>query len=148
MIHFKSADLKKEKIESLVIPVCEDKDIHEDETILSLIRSAKKIKAFKGDKDDEVILYNLSEVKARIIFFLGLGKIEKLDMESLRTMAGKAVKGVIKRKHSEVLIAVPLAEMVKMDMQNILEAMMEGAFLGNPRPGWPACRRPARSPAR
>ena len=42
MIHFKSADLKKEKIESLVIPVCEDKDIHEDETILSLIRSAKK----------------------------------------------------------------------------------------------------------
>jgi len=62
---------------------------------------------------------------------LGLGKIEKLDMESLRTMAGKAVKGVIKKKHSEVLIAVPLAEMVKMDMQNILEAMMEGAFLGN-----------------
>ena len=131
MLHLKSADLKKARIESLVIPVCEDKNIHEDKTILSLIRNAKKVKTFNGDKDDEVILYNLSEVKARIIFFLGLGKIEKLDMESLRTMAGKAVKGVIKKKHSEVLIAVPLAEMVKMDMQNILEAMMEGALLGN-----------------
>lgn len=131
MLRLKSVDLKKTKIESLVIPVCEDKNIHEDKTILSLIRNAKKVKTFNGDKDDEVILYNLSEVKARIIFLLGLGKIEKVNMESLRTMAGKAVKGVIKKKHSEVLIAVPLAEMVKMDMQNILEAMMEGTFLGN-----------------
>ena len=131
MIHLKSADLKKEKIESLVIPVCEDKNIHEDETILSLIRIAKKVKAFKGDKDDEVILYNLSEINAKIIIFLGIGKIEKVDMESLRTMAGKAVKSVIRRKHTEVLIAVPLAAKAKMDMQNILEAMMEGTFLGN-----------------
>ena len=131
MLHLKSVNLKKAKIESLVIPVCEDKNIHEDKTILSLIRSAKKVEIFNGDKDDEVIFYNLSEVKARIIFFLGLGKIENVDMESLRTMAGKAVKGVIKKKHSEVLIAVPLAEKLKMDMQNILEAMMEGAFLGN-----------------
>jgi leucyl aminopeptidase len=131
MLHLKSADLKKEKIESLVIPVCEDKDIYEDKTILSLIRSAKKVKAFKGDKDDEVVLYNLSEVKAQIIIFLGLGKLEKVDMESLRTMAGKAVKGVIKKKYTEVLIAVPLAAKVKMDMKNILQAMMEGTFLGN-----------------
>jgi leucyl aminopeptidase len=131
MLHLKSVNLKKAKIESLVIPVCEDKNIHEDKTILSLIRSAKKVEIFNGDKDDEVIFYNLSEVKARIIFFLGLGKIENVDMESLRTMAGKAVKGVIKKKHSEVLIAVPLAEKLKMDMQNILEAMMEGTFLGN-----------------
>ena len=98
MLHLKSADLKKEKIESLVIPVCEDKNIHEDKTILSLVRSAKKVKAFKGNKDDEVILYNLSEVKTQIIIFLGLGKLEKVDMEALRTMAGKAVKGVIKKK--------------------------------------------------
>jgi len=51
MLYLKSVDLKKEKIESLVIPVCEDKNIHEDKTILSLIRKAKKIKAFKGGKD-------------------------------------------------------------------------------------------------
>ena len=62
MLYLKSVDLKKEKIESLVIPVCEDKNIHEDKTIHSLIRKAKKIKAFKGGKDDEIALYNLSEV--------------------------------------------------------------------------------------
>ena len=65
MIHLKSADLMKEKIESLVVPVCEDKNIHEDKTILSLIRRAKKVKSFKGDKDDEVILYNRSGVNAQ-----------------------------------------------------------------------------------
>jgi leucyl aminopeptidase len=131
MIHLKSADLIKEKIESLVIPVCKDKNIHEDKTILSLIRRAKEVKAFKGDKDDEVLLYNQSAVNSQIIIFLGLGKLEKVDMESLRSMAGKAVKGVIKKELSEVLIAVPLAAKLKMDMQDILEAMMEGTFLGN-----------------
>jgi len=105
MIHLKTADLKKEKIESLVIPVCEDKHIHEDKTILSLIKSVKKVKAFKGDKNDEVILYNLSGVKAQIIIFLGLGKLEKVDMESLRSMTGKAVKGVIKNHHSRFVPA-------------------------------------------
>ncbi len=43
MLYLKSVDLKKEKIESLVIPVCEDKNIHEDKTILSLIRSPPRL---------------------------------------------------------------------------------------------------------
>ena len=131
MLNLKSVDLKKEKIEALVIPVCEDTNIHQDQTIRSLIKNAQKVKAFKGDKDDEVVLYNLPKINAQSIIFLGLGKLEKVDMESLRTMAGKAVKGVIKKKHTAVLIAVPLAEKIKIDIQNILEAMMEGAFLGN-----------------
>jgi len=131
MLYLKSVDLKKEKIESLVIPVCEDKNIHEDKTILSLIRKAKKIKAFKGGKDDEVAFYNLSEVKAESVIFLGLGKLDKIDMEAMRAMSGKAAKGGIKKEFSEVLIAVPTAGKVKTKMPSVLEAMMEGAFLGN-----------------
>ena len=128
MLYLKSVDLKKEKIESLVIPVCEDKNIHEDKTILSLIRKAKKIKAFKGGKDDEVALYNLSEVKAESVIFLGLGKLDKIDMEAMRAMSGKAAKGGIKKEFSEVLIAVPAAGKVKTKMPSVLEAMMEGAL--------------------
>jgi leucyl aminopeptidase len=131
MLSLKSVDLKKEKVESLVIPVCEDRDLHDDKTICSLIDTAKKVKAFKGEKEDEIVLYHLSEVKAESIIFLGLGKLEKVDAESLRAMAGKAVKNVIKKHYVEVLFAVPSAAKVNIELKIVLGAMMEGAFLGN-----------------
>jgi len=131
MIHLKSVDLKKEKVESLVIPVCEDKNVFDDKTITSLINKAKEIKEFKGDKDDEVVFYNLPEVKAERVVFMGLGKLEKIDIEALRATTGKAVKALIKKKLSNVLIAVPLAKKINMKMTSILEAMLEGAYLGN-----------------
>jgi leucyl aminopeptidase len=131
MIHLKSVDLKKEKIESLIIPVCEDMDVFDDKNIVSLIRKVKKIKEFKGDKDEEVTLYNLPEVKAERVIFMGIGKLEKVDMDPLRTMVGKAVKALIMKKLSDVLIAVPLAGKINMEMSSVLEAMLEGACLGN-----------------
>jgi len=131
MLSLKSVDLKKAKIESLVIPVCEDKNIHDDNIISSLVDTAKKVKAFKGEKEDDIVLYHLSDVKAESIIFLGLGKFEKLDAESLRAMAGKAVKNVIKKKYTEVLIAVPAAAKMNIRLKIVLEAMMEGALLGN-----------------
>jgi leucyl aminopeptidase len=131
MLSLKSVDLKKEKIESLVIPVCEDKNIHDDKIICSLVDTAKEITAFKGEKEDEIVLYRLPEVTAESIIFLGIGKVEKVDAESIRAMAGKAVKSVIKKQHVEVMIAVPSAAKVNMELKTVLEAMMEGAFLGN-----------------
>jgi len=131
MLHLKSVDLKKEPVESLVIPVCEDRNIHDDKTIHALIRKAKKIKAFKGAKDDEVAFYHLHEVKAESVIFMGLGKFKKIDTETLRALSGRALRGVIKKKNSEIMIAVPPAEKIKMEMSSVLEAMMEGAFLGN-----------------
>lgn len=132
MLYLKSMDLKKEKkIESLVIAVCEDKNIHEDRTILSLIKKAKKIKAFKGGKNDEVILYDLPEVNAESVIFIGLGQLKKINLETMRAMCGKAVKEGVKKKISEMLIAVPEAGKIKLEMPLLLEAMMEGACLGN-----------------
>ena len=124
MIHLKSVDLKKEKVESLVIPVCEDKNVFDDKIIISLIKKAKKIKEFKGGKDDEVIFYNLPEVKAERVTFIGLGKFEKIDIETMRAAVGKAVKELIKKKLSNVLIAVPPAQKINMEMASLLEAML------------------------
>ncbi len=131
MLSLKSVDLKKEKIESLVIPVCEDKNIHDDKIISSLVDTAKKVKAFNGEKEDEIVLYHLPGVKAESIILLGLGKFEKLNAESLRAMAGKAVKNVIKKKYTRVLLAVPSGARINIELRIVLEAMMEGAFLGN-----------------
>lgn len=131
MIHLKSVDLEKEKMESLVIPVCEDKNVFEEKIIISLIRKAKKITEFKGGKDDDIIFYNLPEVKAERVIFIGLGKFEKIDIETLRAATGRAVKELIKKKLSNVLIAVPSAKKINMEMTSLLEAMLEGAYLGN-----------------
>ncbi len=131
MLNLKSLDLKKVKIETLVIPVCEDKDIHGDRIISSLIKEVEKLKEFKGEKDDEIIFYNLPEIKAERVMFLGLGKLEKLDLETLRSFAGKTIKKCIKKNLSEVLIAVPSAKKIKIEASSALEALLEGACLGN-----------------
>ena len=131
MLHLTAVDLKKAKTESFVIPVCEDKDIYESSTISALIRKAKKIKEFSGDKGEEVTFYHLKEIKADRVIFLGLGKLEKIDRESLRAMAGKAIKGLIKKKLQEALIAVPSPQKIKMEMPFVLEPLLEGAYLGN-----------------
>jgi len=131
MIHLKSVDLKKEKVAALVIPVCEDKTVFDDEIIMFLIRKAKKYKEFKGNKNDEVTFYDLAEVKAERVIFIGLGKLEKIDREAMRAATGNAVKALIKKKLTHVLIAVPVAKKINMEMTSVLEAMLEGAYLGN-----------------
>ena len=131
MLHLTALDLQKAKTESFVIPVCEDKDIYENATISALVKKAKKVKEFSGDKGDEVTFYHLKDIKADRVIFLGLGKLEKIDMESLRAMAGKAIKGIIKKKLQEVLIAVPSPKKIKMEIPFVLESLLEGAYLGN-----------------
>ncbi len=131
MLKLTSIDLKKVKTETLIIPVCEDKEIHDDATISLLIKKAKQLKEFTGKKDDEVIFYDLKEVKAKRVMFLGLGKLEKIDHEALRAFAGRAVKKCMKINLPEVLLTVPCGKNIKIDISSTLEAMMEGAFLGN-----------------
>jgi leucyl aminopeptidase len=128
-----AADLKKETIETLVIPVCEDKDIYDDLSISALIKLTKKVKEFKGRSDDELILYNLPKVGSKRIIFMGLGKLAKVDRSALRALAGRAVKKCIQKDISEVMIAVPCSKKIKLEMLSILEPMLEGACLGNHR---------------
>ena len=131
MLQLTPVDLKKEKIETLIVPVCEDKVIHTDKTVSGLIRKAKRLKEFKGASKEEVTFYNPSEIKAERITFIGLGKRDKIDLENLRSMAGKAVKSSMAKSISEIFIAVPDATRIKIDEAEILKSLGEGAVLGN-----------------
>ena len=131
MLQLKTVDLKKTKTETLVISVCEDTQIYDNSAIVSIINKAKKLKEFKGEKDDEVILFSPLEIKAERVILLGLGKLDKIDLEVLRTVAGKAVKKCIKKNLSQVLIVVPSDKKIKIDMSRIMMSLMEGSFLGN-----------------
>ncbi len=129
MLELKSLNLQKDKVGTLFVPVCEDKEIHDNPTIASLVKKAHNFKDFKGEKDDELLLYD--QEKADRVIFSGLGKLEKLDAEALRTFAGKAIKKCISKDISEVLIAVPSAKKTGLEMSDIIEALTSGACLGN-----------------
>ena len=131
MLHLKSADLKKQSIETLAIPVCEDENIHADPLIQAVIQKALTLKEFGGKKDEKITLYDLPDIKVRRVTLYGLGKIEKLDREKLRKMAGKTVKSCVKKKLDNLWIAVPAAEKLSIEIPAAIEALMEGACLGN-----------------
>jgi leucyl aminopeptidase len=130
MLNLTTIDLKKDKIEALAIPVCENKDIYKDPAIKAIVKKALSIKEFNGKKDQELVLYDPAGINAQRIIFRGLGKLEKIDPESLRNMAGKTVKSCIQKELTRVCIAVPEAGKLKLETPLLLEAMLEGAYLG------------------
>ena len=131
MLKLTSVDFKKSKIDTLVIPACEDKEIHVDPIIKQIVKEAKRLAGFKGNTKDDITLYKLQPVKVNRIILLGLGKVDKVNGESMRALAGKAVKQCIKKSLPELCIAVPAAEKLNMETLEVLEALGEGAILGN-----------------
>jgi len=131
MLFLKHADLTRDKIGILAIPVCEDKEIYEDTLISGLVKEAKKVKEFKGQKGDQLTLYNLPRISSARVLFLGLGKLKKIEPESLRALAGTSVKKCIQHDFTQIWFAAPAAAKIGIDLADLLEAMLEGAFLGN-----------------
>jgi len=132
MIRLNSIDIKKTKTDTLAVPVCEDQDIL-DGVLKTLSTQAKKMAEFSGKAGEEVVLHKPDGVKADRVIFMGLGKLEKIEPETLRAFAGKAVKICIQKKLTNMSLAAPAAKHLKMETGKILETLLEGAFLGNHR---------------
>jgi leucyl aminopeptidase len=119
------------KIETLVVPVCEDREIHADEALTRAIARALALTEFSGKKDETVILYDLPEVNAARVRFVGLGPQGDIAPESLRAMAGRAVKDCIRTDLRSMCLAVPAADKLNLELSTLLEAALEGACLAN-----------------
>jgi len=131
VIGLTAVDAEKEKTQVLIVPVCEDKDIHDNSALLTLIESAKTLPEFKGEKGEEIIFHQPRGFAAGRVILTGLGKLEKIDRESFRAVIGQAVKKSMSKKLSEISIAVPSEKKLQREMEDILEPMMEGACLAN-----------------
>jgi len=131
MLRLSSIDLKKTKMTTFAIAVCEDKDIHNDSLIAAVIKKALQLKEFNGKKDEAITLYDVPDIKAQRVILRGLGKLEKINREALRSMAGQTVKSCINKELTNLWFAVPDPSKLKMEMATVLEAMQEGAYLGN-----------------
>ena len=131
MLRLKAIDLKKQKIDTLIVPVCEDKKIHDDRIINAIIKKALNLKEFNAEKGDALTLYDLKDLNTKRVIFVGLGKLKKIDHETLRSFCGAIVKRCIKADLEVIWVAVPTAPKLKMEMPAAVEALMEGACLGN-----------------
>ncbi|MGD2271573.1 MAG: leucyl aminopeptidase [Desulfobacterales bacterium] len=133
MITFTSKKVEQIKTGMLVVTVCSDTDIHDSAGIAALIATAADLNEFKGDRDDELILYHPVEFEATRVMLIGLGESADVDRESFRIASGRAVNQCIAKKINEVTFAVPSYKKFKIGMAGILEGLVEGAVLGNHR---------------
>jgi len=131
MLNLKTGDLYKLQTDAIVIPVAEDEQLHENERVIFLTGKTETAREFKGARGDELTLYNLPSLKSPRVIFLGLGKKNKIDAESLRAVCGKAVRKCIKNRLRRIMIAAPSSGILGMEIKDIIEPMLEGAYLGN-----------------
>mgnify|MGYP001103876961 CR=1 FL=1 len=131
MLKIKTGAIKTLSAELLMIPVAEDEALHSDPAARALIEKAMTYSEFKGEKGDELLLYQPQAVNAARVLFMGLGKAADIAPESLRKTAGKAVKKAIKLELGELLIHLPDARAFPIDAASAVQAFCEGAFLGN-----------------
>lgn len=131
MLSFTSVALGRSEVDFLAIPVCEDVEIHDDEEIVALIAKAKGLEEFRGEAKQQIVLYDLFEGRVRRCLFVGLGPQKKITAEKLRAFTGRAVKAAMGAKRPTLTIAVPLAPALSMKPTEILQAVAEGALLGN-----------------
>ncbi len=133
MLALISKELEKIKTEMLVIPVCNDTDIHKHPGISALIGKATDLKEFTGRKDEELILYKPTEADVSRVMLVGLGKSSDTSPETLRVLAGRVVNKCIAKNLIEVIFVVPFHKKLNMEIAPVLEGLMEGACLGNHR---------------
>ena len=133
MLHLISTDPIKEQTEMLVIPVCEDKQLNRNPVINDIVKGIRRLKEFRGAAGEEIILYDPPSLKAKRVKFVGLGKSADIAAENLRSLAGRAVGQAADKKLSKLSIVVPETSKLMLVTVEILEALLEGACLGNHR---------------
>ena len=57
MLSLISVDLQKSSLETLVVPVCADREIHSDGDRCRPDPRSRKAEEFSGEKDEEVVFY-------------------------------------------------------------------------------------------
>ncbi len=131
MLKLTSADLAKAKIDTLVVPVCEDMDIFMGMPVIPIIANALLNFDFEGKKGEQLVLFNQDQVKAKRVVLMGIGKADGINTESMQAFAGKAVKFCIDKNLTEAAIPIPQAVLLGLEQDDLMRALMEGASLGN-----------------
>jgi leucyl aminopeptidase len=131
MLRLTALELNRIPSQTLIVPVCEDGALHDDATLEALIEKAKSRREFSGKKDQRIVFHDPEEIAAERVLFCGLGPLSGIDLEVLRTFAGKAVRKCIAWNLADAVLSVPSGARLEMASASVIAAVEEGAFLGN-----------------
>jgi leucyl aminopeptidase len=130
MITLSAADFGKSSIDTLAIPVCEDKPLHQG-PVAELVQAVRQAHAFNGEAGERMTWGQPEGSRIRCAVFVGLGKAGDLDADAWRRFAGGAVGEGMARRLKEMHLAVPSPEATGMEEADLIAAIAEGACLGN-----------------
>ncbi len=131
MLKLSTLDPVKSKCKALAIPVAEDKNLHHDHAINTLIKQVKGYKEFKGAEGDVIVYHEPQQINARRVILVGVGKTAGIDFEKLRIMGGRSVKKAIALDLTDIAILVPTTKALKLKPEDTITALGEGARLAN-----------------
>ena len=133
--------IKKEKIEEiadegLVVFVLEDQalkgKIKKIDTILNgAISDLIKSGDFTGKLNQTAVLYPKDKFKVKRIFFTGLGKREKFNLDKLRQGAGTICRKAKELKVKSTSVILPEFQSRGLSIRDFSQAVVEGMLLSN-----------------
>jgi leucyl aminopeptidase len=133
MLYLKSLEPASSDTDMLVIPVCEDAELHDHPLLSSMVARIQKLHEFKGAKGDEVILYDPPGAKTHRVIFTGLGPAAGADREVIRAAVGRVVKQALQKKLRNIAVVVPSLDLPGIATDAVIESLLEGAALANHR---------------
>ncbi len=131
MLGWKSGRLAEFKTPMLIVPICEDRAIHDQPEIAKLIASAGAGGTKAGKKGESMCLAAPAGLAASMVMLQGMGKFDKLDAEALRAAAGRAIRFGVKHNLGSVLLAAPAEAEAGLPLEPMVKALLEGACLAN-----------------
>jgi leucyl aminopeptidase len=133
MLELKTIDARKQRVDTLAVPVCKDGELHTKKAVQALATTALELPEFSAEADQSVLLYDPPGVTCKRVLVYGLGELAKVDGERLRSFAGGCVKHQMEKELTELTLATPVASALALDKGEIFGALMEGALLANHR---------------
>ena len=86
---------------------------------------------FEGKLGEGLLVHTQGKAKAKRLLLAGLGKEKDLRLDAFRQALGAAVKRVRQAKVSSFGVVLPGAVLEEIPVQDVAQAMAEGAILGN-----------------
>ena len=130
MIEIGSLQIKRAALETLVVAVCEDKDLNQG-PVAALVEAGRKVETVNGESGEMVVVHRPAGLRLQRAIFVGLGKAGTIDAEALRKCAGRAVKYAMERHLTAIDMAVPDPGALALDPVVVIKALAEGAGLAN-----------------
>ncbi|MFQ5753051.1 MAG: M17 family peptidase N-terminal domain-containing protein, partial [bacterium] len=88
-----------------------------------------RTKDFKGKANETALLYSQERLAAKRLFFVGLGEVDKYDLEKLRQAAGTAAKTLMRLGLRQLTLAIETFASKQFNTHELAQALTEGVVL-------------------